>query len=68
MRDLIEALQIFQKYADLRYPINCEHDELNIVGIEKEAVSEEDQKRLEDLDFFWSEHNGCFISFRFGSA
>lgn len=69
MKDLIEALQIFSQYADLKFPTHCEHDVLVIVGIGKDGVSEADQKRLGELGFFWSDaEDGCWMSFRFGSA
>lgn len=69
MKDLIEALQIFCEYADLRWPTHCEHDVLTIAGIAKDGVSEADQKRLGELGFIWSdEDDGYWMSFRFGSA
>ena len=68
MEDLIKALQIFLKYQNLRWPTHCEHDELFIVGITKEEVSEEDLNKLETLGFEWIEENQLFSSFRFGSA
>ena len=71
MEDLIKALQIFLKYANKedRNPTHCEHDQLSIsAGIEKSMVSDDDVKKLDDLGFFWSDGNECFISFRFGSC
>ena len=69
MKDLIEALQIFLKYGNHKYPTYCGHDELVIMEITKDQVSEEDIIRLTELGFFWSEvDDGCFKSFRFGSA
>jgi hypothetical protein len=70
MKDLIEALQIFLKYAnDDRNPCHCEHDVLYIgSGIDLKMVSDEDLKRLDELGFFWSESDDSFISFRFGSC
>jgi len=70
MKDLIEALTILAKYqADSYSPTHCEHDTLYVVGIAKDAVSNEDQKRLDALGFFPSdEHDDCWMSFRFGSA
>lgn len=68
MKDLIEALQIFLKYGNPRNPTNCSHDELHIMEIEPEDVSEEDIKRLDELGFFVSESENCFMSFRYGSA
>lgn len=68
MEDLIKALQIFLKYGNTEYPTSCSHDQLAIMDIEKDQVSEEDVKTLDELGFFWSEGEDCFISFRFGSA
>jgi len=69
MKGLIEALTIFLKYGDVKYPTHCEHDVLMIVGYGRD-VSVEDAKRLEELGFSWSDdrdHEG-WISFRYGSA
>jgi len=69
MKDLIEALQIFLKYADEEWPTNCSHDELTIMGVDKKDVSDADVDRLEELGFNWSdEDDGYFYSFKFGSA
>lgn len=69
MEQLIEALQIFLKYKNEKYPTHCEHDTLYIMGVEKDEVSPEDVKRLEELGFFWSEEDdGGFKSFEYGSA
>jgi hypothetical protein len=35
---------------------------------DRDAVSPEDTKRLDELGFFWSDGSDAFISFRFGSA
>ncbi len=68
MSDLIEALQIFLKYENPRYPTNCNHDELMVCLKNPELVSTEDLGRLDALGFFYSESNEGFISFRFGSC
>jgi len=69
MDGLIEALTIFRKYQNVNRPTHCEHDTLMIMAVTKEEVSEEDRKRLEELGFIWSDSNdGCWISFRYGSA
>jgi hypothetical protein len=68
MKELIEALQIFLKYTDEKWPTHCEHDILMIAKVTKDQVSKEDQSRLEELHFFWDENAGCLVSFRFGRA
>jgi hypothetical protein len=68
MKELIEALQIFLKYKDEKYPTSCEHDILFIAGITKDEVSEEDQKRLNELGFLWGTDDYCWISSKYGSA
>ena len=69
MKDLIEALTIFSKYTDAKYPTHCEHDEMHIMEVDRIMVSDEDHKRLEELGFFWSDGaEGGYVSFRFGSA
>lgn len=69
MSKLIEALQIFLKYGDPAHPTHCEHDTLTICGIDPAKVSNEDKEKLDKLGFFVSEDDdGCFRSFRFGSA
>lgn len=67
MKDLIEALQIFLKYGDERWPTHCEHDVL-MVCMDPDGITEEDIDRLEYLSFTWSDEHDCFISYRFGSA
>jgi hypothetical protein len=68
VESLIEALQIFMKYKNEKWPTNCSHDVLAIMAVEREEVSDEDTKRLDELGFFWSEEDDCFISFHYGSA
>lgn len=68
MKDLIEALNIFLKYGNPKYPTHCEHDTLYICEIEHSDVSEEDIKRLDELGFIKDEEDGGFMSFKFGSA
>lgn len=66
MDDLIEALTIFRKYGNPKFPTHCEHDELFICGIEPGAVSHVDVERLDQLGFF--SDGDAFKSYRFGSA
>ena len=67
MDDLIEALTIFRKYTDTRYPTNCVHDWLGIMRVPKD-VTEADRLRLEQLGFLWSDEYDSWGSYRFGSA
>lgn len=68
MKDLIEALTLLQKYQkDTHNPTHCEHDQLTVVGIDNAAMTAEDKLRLKDLGF-WPDDEGCYSSFRFGSA
>lgn len=69
MDQLIEALTIFRKYKNVRHPTHCEHDVLMIMAVTQDEVSDEDQKRLDELGFHWSDaDDGCWASYRFGSA
>jgi hypothetical protein len=68
MSDLIEALTIFLKYGNPRNPTHCEHDVLSIMEIDPNVVTADDRARLDELGFFVSEGDGCFQSFRYGSA
>jgi hypothetical protein len=68
---LIEALKIFRKYGNPPYPTACRFDELIIVGITPEQVSDEDKASLDKLGFIVSNEDDeceCFKSFRYGSA
>jgi len=66
--ELISALTIFRKYGNPKYPTHCEHDELTICGIDPANVSAEDISRLEEMGFIVNDAEGCFYSFRYGSA
>jgi hypothetical protein len=68
MHDLIQALIIFSKYSDTKWPTHCEHDVLYIMGIGREQVTDEDHERLEILGFNWNANEDCYQSFRFGSS
>ena len=68
MKNLIEALNIFLKYADKYAPTHCEHDIMLVVGITEDQVSPEDKDRLDELGFSWKTEYDCWGSFRFGSA
>lgn len=68
MDNLIEALTIFRKYANRKFPTMCAHDILMITGIEEGQPSPEDVSKLEELGFFWDKEFECWASFKFGSA
>ncbi len=68
MKDLIQALRIFQKYQDVTYPTNCEHDVMYIMKITQDEVSDTDKAELETLGFHWDEEVGCWATFKYGSA
>lgn len=68
MKDLIEALTIFLKYRDEKWPTNCQHDELWIMGVTFDEVSDEDKKRLDELGFIFDDSDDGWKSFRYGSA
>ena len=68
MNDLIEALTIFAKYANVRNPTHCEHDVLTIMHVNTDDPTPEERERLDALGFHWSEEYECWASFRFGSA
>jgi len=68
MEELIEALTIFAKYKNEKWPTHCEHDVLCVVGVGEEEPSEQDRKRLKELSFEWNDEYDCWSSFRFGSA
>ena len=72
MKDLIEALQIFQKYLvnpdsyDAKYCCNCSHDSLQICS-EFNDISKKDIKRLEELGFDYNAEDGWY-SHKYGSC
>lgn len=71
MDDLIQALNIFQKYlnnTNAYNPTHCEHDVMYVLDIDQNKVSDEDKIVLELLGFFWSDSEECFVSYRFGSG
>ena len=68
MDDLIEALTIFGKYSDTNYPTRCEHDTLYICVSPEDLDDLKDIDRLDELGFFISDDEDCFISYRFGNA
>ena len=65
MEDLIEALRIFSKYTDSKYPTKCEHEELYVNCVKPKDVTPEDLAELEKLGFVPFQ-DFAFVSFRFG--
>lgn len=68
MEELIEALQIFLKYQNKTYPINCAHDIFMVVGITEEEVYQEDKDRLSKIGFRWNSEYQSWSSYRYGSC
>lgn len=68
MDKLIEALQIFLKYRNEKWPTHFEHDILMISKVTYEEVSEEDKARLKELYFDWNSEYDCWTSYHYGSA
>lgn len=64
---LIEALQIFLKYGDIKYPTHCEHDVMTVC-VDPKKVSDEDKAKLDKLGFFVDNSEDCFKSYKYGSA
>lgn len=74
MNDLIEALQIFNKYLQKdttnyhnQYPTGCEHDILRVY-VEPDTVSDEDKERLAKLGFAPDYDLYNFKSTKYGSC
>jgi hypothetical protein len=67
MNDLIEALNILNKYINPaeKFPTWCGHDVFGVC-VHPSVVSEEDIEKLNQLDFIIDDD--CFISYRFGSC
>ena len=67
MNDLIEALNILNKYINPgeKWPTWCEHDVFGVC-VDPNIVSENDIARLNELDFIADDD--CFISYSFGSC
>ena len=67
MDELIEALRIFRKYTDAKYPTGCEHDELRVY-VHPDKVSAADTEELDRLGFIPNPDCEAFLSYRYGSA
>jgi hypothetical protein len=59
LTDLVEGLQILQKYVDEDEHIGgAEHDILMIAAVPPADISQEDLDRLEELGFHQDEYGG----------
>ena len=67
MKNLVEAFQIFLKYGNPNYPLQCEHDVFYVYDYNIKDFSKEDIERLYELAFEWDEEEECFVSFEHGS-
>jgi hypothetical protein len=65
--DLIEGLTLLSKgeVNDIS-PLHCEHDTLTVCS-DPESFTEEEIAHLSELGFD-ADEEGCFTSYRFGSA
>lgn len=68
MDELIEALNIFKKYRNEKWPTHCEHDVLMIMAVGEKEMSLEDTEQVEKLGFHWSGEYDCWASYKFGRA
>lgn len=68
MDDLIQALTIFKKYHNEKWPTHCEHDILMIMAVGEQEMNEEDTQEVEKLGFHWSSEYDCWVSYKFGRA
>lgn len=66
MDELIEALEIFKKYANLTYPTKCTTNAFHVM-IKTDTVSKNDKAKLGQLSFAPNFDYQCFTSYRFGS-
>ena len=69
MKDLLEALTIFQFYMphDWESPLGCEHDTLTVrCDVAPPFMNARDAERLTKLGFRW-DGDSCWYSTRFGS-
>jgi len=69
MDDLLRAFQILRKYGNPINPTKCEEGVMHVIGIDHQAVSQEDIEELKMLGFFVNgDHNGNFSSYHYGSS
>lgn len=65
MKNLIKALTLLLKYDNPEYPTHCEHDTLYIL-ISPKTVSNEDLKKLDDLNIHADYEEDHFFSYHYG--
>lgn len=68
MDELIQALTVFKKYRNEKWPTHCEHDVLMIMAVGEKEMSLEDTATVEKLGFHWSSEYDCWASYKFGRA
>jgi len=51
IQDMIEGLEIFDKYTDDKYVFYSQHDVIGI-GVSPTEVSDKDKEKLDDLGFY----------------
>jgi hypothetical protein len=68
MKELVEAFQIFLKYGNPSYPINCQHDIMRVyLDVSFDTIDKNDIKRLIEIGFEYDDDFGCFQSTKYGS-
>ena len=74
MKELIEALQIIDKYIETdysrKYPFSCEHDIIYVTAIDDPGkISQKDLERLDALGFCYEpDVYEYLVSYRYGSS
>jgi len=68
MKELVEAFQIFLKYDNPSYPINCQHDIMRVyLDVSFDTIDKNDIKRLIEIGFEYDDDFECFQSIKYGS-
>jgi hypothetical protein len=68
LQALIDALLIFRKYGNPKWPTNTGHDVLYVKGPEPDKMTPEDVGELDRLNFNWDEDIESWSSYVFGSC
>ncbi len=64
LRDIVDGITILAKYRKKgldSFGIQAEHDEIYVGIDEGQKVSEEDDKKLDELGWGYDESSGCFV-------